>query len=206
MPYPRFTKLIVKYVMSKNDKIPKRPPSSKHLKVCKQGTIDLVFGMPNPAVLLNDDIKTSAMYLKYLKKAVGGSTPVVKGGKRLLSKKGVEIVMERLRVPKRKRSKTSTEDVYESEQMDDLGDSEETEDEEVKPLVRHRSTDVTIGSKSHRESVADEQRVDHSMKLKGLETLSTDAQLKLDMKKAQKPEKMTSTFNNVQKAQVKDLA
>ncbi|GJY48122.1 hypothetical protein Tco_0438078 [Tanacetum coccineum] len=166
MPYPRFTKLIVKYVMSKNDKIPKRPPSSKHiikldtklgnLKFANKGTIDPVFGMPNPAVMLNDDIKTSAKYSKYLKKAVRGSTHVVKGGKRLLSKKGVEI---------------------------------ETGDGEVKPLIRHRSTDVTIGSKSYRESIADEQRVDHPMKLKGLETLSIDAQIKLDMKKAQKASK-----------------
>ncbi|GJY50319.1 hypothetical protein Tco_0441166 [Tanacetum coccineum] len=89
---------------------------------------------------------------KYLKKAVGGSTPAVKGGKGLLSKKGV---------------KTVTEEVYESEQMDDLGDSEETEEEEEVPLVRQRSNG----------------------KLKGLEILTAAAQLKLDMKKAQKARK-----------------
>ncbi|GJZ74532.1 hypothetical protein Tco_0638997 [Tanacetum coccineum] len=126
MPYPRFTKLIIKYVMSKNDKILKRPLSFQH---ANKGTIDPVFGMEIPEVMLNDDIK-----------------------------KGVEIAVERLRIPKRRRSKTVTEEVYESEKIDDLGDSEETK-EEVVPLVRQRSTGVVI------------------------------AQLKLDIKKAQKPRK-----------------
>ncbi|GJT52373.1 hypothetical protein Tco_0978530 [Tanacetum coccineum] len=166
MTYPRFTKLIVKYVISKNDKIPKRRLSFQHvikldttlgnLKFANKGTIDPVFGMPIPVVMLNNDIKASAEYSEYLKKAVGGSTPAVKGGKGLLSKKGV---------------KTVTEEVYESEQMDDLGDSEETEEEEVVSLVRQRSNGVVIG------------------KLKGLEILTAATQLKLDMKKAQKASK-----------------
>nr|GEY05312.1 hypothetical protein [Tanacetum cinerariifolium] len=177
MPYPRFTKLIVKYVMSKNDQIPKRSLSFQHvikhdttlgnLKFENKGTIDPVFGMEIHAVMLNNNIKASAEYLEYLKKVVGGSTPIVKGSKGVFSKKAVKIDMERLRIPKRRRSKAVTEEVYESEQMDDLGDYEETEEEEVVPLVRQRSTG----------------------KLKGLETLSAAAQLKLDMKKAQKTSK-----------------
>ncbi|GJW99648.1 hypothetical protein Tco_0183562 [Tanacetum coccineum] len=52
------------------------------------------------------------------------------------------------------------------EAINDEVDSKKTNEEEVEPL-----------------------RVDHSKKLKGLETLSTAAQLKLDMKKAQKANK-----------------
>nr|GEZ44772.1 hypothetical protein [Tanacetum cinerariifolium] len=77
---------------------------------------------------------------------------VVKGGKGLLSKKGVEIVMEQLIIPKRRRSKTVIEEVYESKQMDDLGDSEETKEEEVVPLVRKRLIGVVIGEEAHQES------------------------------------------------------
>ncbi|GJY32437.1 hypothetical protein Tco_0416906 [Tanacetum coccineum] len=91
--------------------------------------------MPIPAVMLNDDIKASTEYSGYLKKVEGGSTPLVKGGKGLLSKKGVKIAVEQLRIPKRRRSKTVTNEVNESEQMDDLDDFEETKEEEVVPLV-----------------------------------------------------------------------
>nr|GEX31844.1 transposase, Ptta/En/Spm, transposase, Tnp1/En/Spm-like protein [Tanacetum cinerariifolium] len=88
--------------------------------------------------------QASAEYSRYLKKVAGGSTPIVKG---------------------------VTEEVYESEQMDDLGDSEETEEEEVVPLVRQRSIGVVIGEEAHQESEIKEEKIDHSEKLKGLGTL-----------------------------------
>nr|GEU73918.1 hypothetical protein [Tanacetum cinerariifolium] len=63
--------------------------------------------------------------------ATGGSTPVVKGGKGLLSKKEVKIAVEQLRTPKRKRSQTLTEEFYELEQIDDLGITLKVPDELV---------------------------------------------------------------------------
>ncbi|GJX89670.1 hypothetical protein Tco_0341684 [Tanacetum coccineum] len=169
----QFIKLIIKYVMSKNDKIPKRPLSFQHvikldttlgnLKLANKGTIDPVFRMAILALMLN--------------------------GKGLISKKGVEIDVEQLRIPKRRRSKIVTEEVYESEQMDDLGDFEETEEEEVVPLVRKRSIGVVIGEEAHQELEVEEERIDNSEKLKGLKTLSVAAQLNLDMKKALKASK-----------------
>ncbi|GJV45013.1 hypothetical protein Tco_1429549 [Tanacetum coccineum] len=164
MPYLRFTNFVVKYVMSKNDQIPKRPLSFQHvikldatlgnLKFANKGTIDPVFGMAIPAVMLNDNIKASAEYSEYLTKA-GGSILVVRGCKGLLSKKGVEIAVEQI----------------------------------IEPLVRHRSNGVIIVSEAYKESKIKEERVDHSKKLKGLETLSEAAQLKLDLKKAWKASK-----------------
>ncbi|GJX06067.1 hypothetical protein Tco_0193999 [Tanacetum coccineum] len=159
--------------MSKNDKFPKRTLSFQHvikldttlgnLKFTNKGTIDPVFGMPIPAVMLNDDIKASTEYSEYLKKATGGSTPVVKGGKGLLSKKGVKIAVEQLRIPKRRLSKTVTEEVDESEQMDDLCDSKETEEEEVLSLIKKRSIGVAIvgyeeSTKSGKEDFYVQQR------------------------------------------------
>nr|GEW04013.1 hypothetical protein [Tanacetum cinerariifolium] len=113
----------------------------------------------------------------------------MKGGKGLLSKKGGEIAVEQISIPKRRRSKTIIEEVDESEQMDDLGDSEETEKEQVESLVRHRSTGVAIGSEAYKESKIKEERVGHLKKLRGLETLFEAAQLKLDLKKARKGSK-----------------
>ncbi|GJS34615.1 hypothetical protein Tco_0532997 [Tanacetum coccineum] len=72
MPYPRFTKLIVKYTVSKNDQISKRPLSFQHiikldttlgnLKFENKGTKDPIFGMSIPAIMLNDEIKASVEY------------------------------------------------------------------------------------------------------------------------------------------------
>ncbi|GJU20415.1 hypothetical protein Tco_1153757 [Tanacetum coccineum] len=123
---------------------------------------DPVFGMAIPVVILNDNINASAKYLKYLKKAIRARTPVVKGGKGLVSKKGVKIVVEQISIPKTRRSKTITEEVDESEQMDDLGDYEETEEEEVIPLVIQRSTGVVIGREAHRESEVEKERSEGS--------------------------------------------
>ncbi|GJS57718.1 hypothetical protein Tco_0652502 [Tanacetum coccineum] len=85
MPYSRFTKLIDKYILSKNDQISKRPLSFHHvikldstlgnLKFANKGTKDLVFGMVIPAMMLNDNIKAFAEYLEYLIKSKG-SNPV----------------------------------------------------------------------------------------------------------------------------------
>ncbi|GJV08129.1 hypothetical protein Tco_1345785 [Tanacetum coccineum] len=56
-------------------------------------------------------------------------------------------------------------------------DSQETEDEEEEPqLTRRRQIGVIIGREAHRESV--EEDLDHLMKLKGIEMLSTAAQFK----------------------------
>nr|GEV31934.1 hypothetical protein [Tanacetum cinerariifolium] len=96
------------------------------------------------ALMLNDDIKASAEYLEYLKKAARGSTPIVKGGKGLLSKKGVKIAIEQLRIPKRKRSKTVTEEVYESEQMGDQGKGSGITQEVLDELV-HKSLNKGAG-------------------------------------------------------------
>ncbi|GJZ05862.1 hypothetical protein Tco_0539655 [Tanacetum coccineum] len=61
--------------------------------------------------------------------------------------------------------------------------------EEVEPLVRYRFTEVSISSKDYQRIADEEERFDNSKKVKGLETLSAAAQLKLDRKKAQKANK-----------------
>ncbi|GJY52230.1 hypothetical protein Tco_0443077 [Tanacetum coccineum] len=55
------------------------------------------------------------------------------------------------------------------------------------PLIRRQTTGIVFSEEVHRDS--NEERLDHSMKLKGLETLFEVAQLKLDIKKARKASK-----------------
>ncbi|GJW53311.1 hypothetical protein Tco_0097396 [Tanacetum coccineum] len=100
MPFSRFTKLIVKYILSKHDQISKRPFSFHHvikfdstlgnLKFVNKGCKEPIFGMALPIMMLNDDINVSPEYSEYLAKS-RGVAPVKIGGKGLLTKQGVEI-------------------------------------------------------------------------------------------------------------------
>ncbi|GJX32521.1 reverse transcriptase domain-containing protein [Tanacetum coccineum] len=182
MPFLRFIKLIVKYILSKHNQISKRPLSFHHvikldltlrnLKFVNKGSKELIFGMAILVVMLNDDIKASAEYSEYLAKS-RGVAPVKTEGKGLLTKQGVKTVGERIIIPKRRRSKIVTKEVGQSERIDDDEvDFEETKEDE-EPLVRTRPSGNTIGGEAHREF--EEKRVDHSKKLKGLETLSKAA-------------------------------
>nr|GFA06553.1 hypothetical protein [Tanacetum cinerariifolium]GFA06940.1 hypothetical protein [Tanacetum cinerariifolium]GFA07383.1 hypothetical protein [Tanacetum cinerariifolium] len=101
---------------SQNNHISKRLQSYQHvikidatlgnLKFTNKGAKDLVFGMSIPTVMLNDDIKASADYSKYLVKSKGGKS---KGrGKGLVTKQGVKVAGEKMatvQVLKKKRTK-----------------------------------------------------------------------------------------------------
>ncbi|GJX11793.1 hypothetical protein Tco_0201652 [Tanacetum coccineum] len=167
MPFARFTKFIVEYILSQHDQISKIPLSFHHvikldttlgnLKFANKGTKDPIFGMAILAVMLNDVMKAYVDYSEYLAKSKG-SSPVKDSsrGKGLLTKEGVEITIERVSISKRRHSKTMIEEVTQSEEGADVVDSEETEEDE------------------------------EQLKLKGLETLSEAVQFKLNMKKARK--------------------
>ncbi|GKA14834.1 hypothetical protein Tco_0694480 [Tanacetum coccineum] len=68
--------------------------------------------------------------------------------------------------------KTTGREVAQSKEVAEDVDSKETDKE---PPVKRRPTGVVIGEEVRRES--DEERIDHSKKLKGLETLSEAVQL-----------------------------
>ncbi|GJW63965.1 hypothetical protein Tco_0115849 [Tanacetum coccineum] len=70
---------------------------------------------------------------------------------------------------------------------------------------RRRFTGISIDKEADQRTIDEEEIFDHSKKLKGLETLSAAAQFKLDIKMHIKPTKMTSSFNNVPKAQRSQL-
>ncbi|GKC12176.1 hypothetical protein Tco_1008958 [Tanacetum coccineum] len=174
MPFSRFTKLIIKYILSKHDQVSKRPlyfhhvikldSTLKNLKFINKGSIEPIFGMAILVVMLNDDIKASAEYSKYLAKS-RGVTPIKTGGKGLFTKQGVEIAVDRVSIPKRRRSKKVTKEVGQSEGIDyNEVDYEETK-EDKEPLVKTRLSGIDIGGEAHRES--EEERVDHSKKGSG---------------------------------------
>nr|GEY90726.1 hypothetical protein [Tanacetum cinerariifolium] len=81
MPFSRFTKFMIKNILTHNDQISKRPLSFHsvikldatlgNIKFAKKGTKDPIFGIPIPELMLNNEIKTSDDYLEYLEKSRG---------------------------------------------------------------------------------------------------------------------------------------
>ncbi|GJU31365.1 hypothetical protein Tco_1174954 [Tanacetum coccineum] len=113
-----------------------------------------------------DEIKASDDYMNYLVKSLG-IKPVKSQGKGLLTTKGVEVAVETIRVPNKRRSKIMIKETSQSEDVADTVDYEETEEDDETPLIRRRQTGVVISSGVHQET--NEEALDHSKKLKGIE-------------------------------------
>ncbi|GKC78801.1 hypothetical protein Tco_1129575 [Tanacetum coccineum] len=74
-------------------------------------------------------------------------------GKGLLTKNGVEIAVEKVSIPKRKRTQIVTKKIGQSEEaVANEANSEATNEEEVEPLVRRRSTSLSIYQKTDQVS------------------------------------------------------
>ncbi|GJZ96773.1 hypothetical protein Tco_0669107 [Tanacetum coccineum] len=126
-----------------------------------QGSKEPIFGMDILVVMLNDDINAYAEYSEYLAKS-RGVAPVKTRDKGLLTKQGVKIVVERVSILKKRRSKTITEEVCQSKGIDDDEVATEETKEDEEPLVRTRPSGIAICSEAYRES--EDERVDHSKK------------------------------------------
>nr|GEU37092.1 hypothetical protein [Tanacetum cinerariifolium] len=69
--------------------------------------------MPIPIVMLSEEIKASKDYLNYLAKSMG-TQPIKVKGKWLLTKKGVEVVNETVRIPNKRCSETVIEETVQT--------------------------------------------------------------------------------------------
>ncbi|GJT41013.1 hypothetical protein Tco_0940878 [Tanacetum coccineum] len=152
----------------------------ENLNFANKGEKDPINGMAIPKEMMSDEIKASANYLNYLAKSMG--TQLGKGrGKRLITKKGIEVVVEKkktIRIPRKKSTKTVIEET---------GQSKEIADEEEGRL-NERQNGLVMGRGVNMET--DEETLDHStIKLKGFENVSSTAQFLLGMKEARKASK-----------------
>ncbi|GJR78982.1 hypothetical protein Tco_0149767 [Tanacetum coccineum] len=139
LPFPRFTKLIIKHIISLHNNLSERPQSYHHvikldailgnLKFANKGENDPIYGMAIPMEAMSDEIKASTDYSNYLAKSKVDK-PVKGKGKGLMTRKGIQV---------------------------------------------------------RRES--DEGTLDHSKKLKGVETISDVARYLIDMKTVTKESK-----------------
>ncbi|GJX27071.1 hypothetical protein Tco_0233367 [Tanacetum coccineum] len=192
MPYPRFTKVIIHYFLSKHRSIPKRHNSFINtikddgvlgkLKYVSKGEDKQMYGMSILDVMMNDDIKNSNDYLTYLALSTGTEVPN-KGrgkGKGLMGKKATVN-------PSKKGSITADDNIIPDPDVAlKLGESiSRTEAEEQKEarrvherlvikmtsnneeegrMIRRRSSGVVI---RYTPKVSLDETLDQSQKLKG---------------------------------------
>ncbi|GJV53579.1 hypothetical protein Tco_1449320 [Tanacetum coccineum] len=122
LPFPRFTKLIIKHILSYHNIVSKRLQSDKNgikfdavlenLKFANKGAKDPIYGMEIPKEMLSGEIKASADYLNYLAKSMG--TQPAKG-----------------------------RETGQSEEVVNTVDSKETDEDEVR--LNERQTSIIIG-------------------------------------------------------------
>ncbi|GKC52433.1 hypothetical protein Tco_1075178 [Tanacetum coccineum] len=151
--------------------------------------------MPILEVMLTNDLKASTNYLEYLAKSISlthsedattAATPprATSHGKGLLTKNRAVIAVEKVIIPKRKRTQRVAEEIGQNDEVANEADSEATDEEEVESLMRHKNIRISIGRNTSQEYEVVEEGIDHSMKMKGPVTLSEVARYKSDMMKA----------------------
>ncbi|GJT55691.1 hypothetical protein Tco_0990745 [Tanacetum coccineum] len=166
------------------------------LKFISKGEEDQKYGMSIPDLMMNDDIKKSDVYLTCITLYANTELPKVgkskgKGkGKGPAGKKKADPPTPKEKKKKdapRKKSSITTNDniLLDPDKALKLG---EFINEEDNRLIQRRPTSVVIGGSVHK--VSDEDKLDHSQKLKGIETLSKLAQYILDMKTTSKASKL----------------
>nr|GEV46554.1 hypothetical protein [Tanacetum cinerariifolium] len=202
MPYPRFTKLTINNFLSKHNNLSKRHGSFLHtikydsvlgkLKFMSKGEEHQKYGMSILDSMMNDAIRSFAYYVAYM--ALSTNTEVPKAsknkGKGAVGKKKPDTNVQKEKkkaamkkknvAPKRKRSRLTSDDniLLDPDEAVTDAEFEETKDEKIQLLIR-RPTGVFNGREIPKEPT--EEALDHSQKLKGIDTLSSAAQLVSDL-------------------------
>ncbi|GJS87934.1 hypothetical protein Tco_0770570 [Tanacetum coccineum] len=91
IPYPKFTKVIIHYFLSKHNSLPKRQVAFIHiikydsamgnLKFVSKGKEFQEYGMSIPNLIMNDEIRNSAHYMTYLAMSTNTESPKETKGK-----------------------------------------------------------------------------------------------------------------------------
>nr|GEX11780.1 hypothetical protein [Tanacetum cinerariifolium] len=123
IPYPRFTKLIIRHILSQNQKLNKLLDSTPHLiadeaqleklKYAPKGERKPAFGMPIPEAIMSGGIKETQVYADYVTKYPQAQTASKHGMGKSLMKRGAIPTPKKKKdaAPKRSRSIT-VEDKY----------------------------------------------------------------------------------------------
>ncbi|GJR70241.1 hypothetical protein Tco_0016306 [Tanacetum coccineum] len=151
MYYPRFTKLVVNYVMEKDPSIPRRNKVNWHyarddpkfttINVISRNETTQLYGAILPVALTNEDIRNSESYKEYYAMASGTIPPKTKGSKK---KANTDAIPKRKpsTAPKKQKSGTGKQKTSE---LENISEADLTEAEQLKIVIK-RSRQETHSS------------------------------------------------------------
>ncbi|GJS06945.1 hypothetical protein Tco_0363741 [Tanacetum coccineum] len=151
MYYPRFTKIVVNYVMEKDPSIPRRNKVNWHyarddpmfttINVISRNEATQLYGAILPVALTNEDIRNSESYKEYYAMASGTIPPKTKGSKK---KANTDAIPKRKppTAPKEKKSGTGKQKTTELEK---IPEADLTEAQQLKIAIK-RSRQETHSS------------------------------------------------------------
>ncbi|GKA22292.1 hypothetical protein Tco_0708254 [Tanacetum coccineum] len=151
MYYPRFTKLVVNYVMEKDPSIPRRNKVNWHyarddpmfttINVISRNEVTQLYGAILPVALTNEDIRNSESYKEYYARASGTIPPKTKGSK----KKADTDTIPKLKPPTAPKEKKSGKGRLRSAELEKISEADLTEAEQLKIIIK-RSRQETHSS------------------------------------------------------------
>ncbi|GJR23569.1 hypothetical protein Tco_0972096 [Tanacetum coccineum] len=154
MYYPRFTKLIVKFVMAKDPLIPRRNKVNWHyarddpmfttINVISRNEDTQLYGAILPAELINKDIRNSESYKEYYAIASGKIPPKTKASKKKADSDAP--TMEKLpTITKEKKEKKTGKGKQKAKELETISEAVLTEAEQLK-IITKRSRKETRSS------------------------------------------------------------
>ncbi|GJV66066.1 hypothetical protein Tco_1476894 [Tanacetum coccineum] len=154
MYYPRFTKLIVNFVMAKDPSIPRRNKVNWHyarddpmfttINVISRNEDTQLYGAILPTELTNEDIRISESYKEYHAIASGKIPPKTKGSKKKADT-DTTTKMKPPTVPKEKKEKKSGKGKQKATELETISKAVLTEAEQLK-IITKRSRKETHSS------------------------------------------------------------
>ncbi|GKA96234.1 hypothetical protein Tco_0818329 [Tanacetum coccineum] len=154
MYYPRFTKLIVNFVMAKDPSIPRRNKVNWHyarddpmfttINVISRNEDTQLYGTILPAELTNEDIRNSESYKEYYAIASGKIPPKTKASKKKADSDATT-KQKPPTVPKEKKGKKTGKGKQKAKELETISEAILTEAEQLK-LITKRSRKETHSS------------------------------------------------------------
>ncbi|GJS68503.1 hypothetical protein Tco_0683068 [Tanacetum coccineum] len=151
MYYPRFTKLVVNFVMEKDPSIPRRNKVNWHyarddpmfttINVISRNEATQLYGAILPVALTNEDIRNSESYKEYYARASGTIPPKTKGSK----KKANTDSITKQKPPTAPKEKKSGKAKQKTTELETISEADLTETEQLK-IITKRSRQETHSS------------------------------------------------------------
>ncbi|GKD12417.1 hypothetical protein Tco_1196824, partial [Tanacetum coccineum] len=154
MYYPRFTKLVVNFVMDKDPSIPRRNKVNWHyarddpmfttINVISRNEDTQLYGTILPVALTNEDIRISESYKEYYAIASGKIPPKTKGSKKKADT-NTTTKQKPPTIPKEKKEKKSGKGKQKTTELETISEAVLTEAEQLK-IITKRSRKETHSS------------------------------------------------------------